>query len=171
MIAFNDCHTAGTRRKDFKVVYTRENWMKAVGNSMNLENDFEIFKDDALGILLFGSRARLEYDERSDIDICIVRPVSDGIFTEIERTFGGKYDIKVFENLPLYIQIEIIRDHRILYGDEIQLSEYFYRFRRLWGDMELRVEFNRFSSIEERMMLRKRWLHEKRTILGKIGAF
>ena len=145
--------------------------MKAVGNSMNPEKDFEIFKDDALGILLFGSRARLEDVERSDIDICIVRPVSDEVLTGIERTFGGKYDIKVFENLPLYIQIEIIRDHRTLHGDEIQLSEYFYRFRRLWADMALRVEYNRFSSIEERMMLRKRWLHEKRTILGKIGAF
>lgn len=145
--------------------------MKDVGNGMNLEKDFEIFKDDALGILLFGSRARLEDAERSDIDICIVRPVSEGVLTRIERTFGGKYDIKVFENLPLYIQIEIIRDHRILHGDEIQLSEYFYRFRRLWGDMALRVEYNRFSSARERMMLRKRWLHEKRTILGKIGAF
>jgi len=145
--------------------------MKDVGNGTNPEKDFEIFKDDALGILLFGSRARLEDVERSDIDICIVRPVSDEVLTGIERTFGVKYDIKVFENLPLYIQIEIIRDHRTLHGDEIQLSEYFYRFRRLWADMALRVEYNRFSSIEERMMLRKRWLHEKRTILGKIGAF
>ena len=145
--------------------------MKAVGNSMNPEKDFEIFKDDALGILLFGSRARLDDDERSDIDICIIRPASDRVLTEITRAFGGKYDIKVFENLPLYIQIEIIRDHRILYGDEIQLSDYFYRFGRLWKDMELRIECNRFSSIEERMMLRKRWLREKRAILGKIGAF
>ena len=145
--------------------------MKAVGNSTNPEKDFEIFKGDALGILLFGSRARLEDVERSDIDICIVRPVSDRVLTGIERTFGGKYDIKVFENLPLYIQIEIIHGHRTLHGDEIQLSEYFYRFRRLWGDMALRVEYNRFSSARERMVLRKRWLHEKRTILGKIGAF
>jgi hypothetical protein len=97
--------------------------------------------------------------------------VSDRVLTGIERTFGGKYDIKVFENLPLYIQIEIIRDHKTLHGDEIQLSEYFYRFRRLRVDMALRVEYNRFSSIEARMMLRKRWLREKRTILGKIGAF
>ena len=145
--------------------------MKDVGDGMNLENDFETFKGDAIGILLFGSRARLEDDEGLDIDICIVRPVSDGILTEIEREFGGKYDIKVFENLPLYIQIEIIRDHRIIYGDEIQLSEYFYRFGRLWEAVELRVRDNRFSSTEERMMLRKRWLHEKRTVLGKIGAF
>ena len=145
--------------------------MKAIGGSMNPEKDFEIFKNDALGILLFGPRARLEDVEGSDIDICIVRPVNDRVLTEIERTFGGKYDIKVFENLPLYIQIEIIRDHKTMHGDEIQLSEYFYKFRRLWADMALRIEYNRFSSIEERMMHRKRWLHEKRTILGKIGAF
>ncbi len=145
--------------------------MKAVGNSMNPEKDFEIFKDDALGILLFGSRARLEDVERSDIDICIVRPVSDRVLTGIDRMFGGKYDIKVFENLPLYIQIEIIHGHRILYGDEAQLSEYFHRFRRLWDDMALRVKYNQFRSARERMMLRKKWLDEKRTILGKIGAF
>ena len=145
--------------------------MKAVGNSMNLEKDFEIFKDDALGILLFGSRVRLEDVERSDIDICIVLPVIEGVLTGIERTFGGKYDIKVFENLPLYIQIEIIRDHKTLHGDENQLSEYFYRFGRLWGAMVLRVWVQSFSSIEARMRLRKRWLHEKRTVLGKIRAF
>jgi predicted nucleotidyltransferase len=158
-------------RKDFKVISTRGDLMKVVGSSMNTEKDFKIFKDDALGILLFGSRARLEDVEGSDIDICIVRPVNDEVLTGISRMFGGKYDIKVFESLPLYIQIEIIRDHRILYGDEAKLSEYFYGFRRLWQDMVLRVEYNRFSSVEERMMLRKRWLHEKRTILGKIGAF
>ncbi|MEA1895773.1 MAG: hypothetical protein U9N36_11380 [Euryarchaeota archaeon] len=48
--------------------------MNDVGNGANPEKDFEIFKDDALGILLFGSRARLEDVERSDTYICIVRP-------------------------------------------------------------------------------------------------
>ena len=86
--------------------------MKAIGGSMNPEKDFEIFKNDALAILLFESRARLEGVEGSDIDICIVRPVSDRVLTGIKRAFGGKYDIKVFENLLLYIQIEIIRDHK-----------------------------------------------------------
>jgi len=145
--------------------------MKTVWRSMDLKRDFEMFKDDALGILLFGSSARMEDVERSDIDICIVRPVNDGLLTEMNRMLGGKYDMKVFENLPLYIQIEIIRDHKIIYGDEVELSAYFYRFRRLWADIVPRVEYNQFDSVGERMILRKRWLHEKKTILGEAGIF
>ena len=145
--------------------------MKTVWRSMDLKRDFEMFKDNALGILLFGSSARREDVERSDIDICIVRPANDGLLTEMNRMLGGKYDIKVFENLPLYIQIEIIRDHRIICGDEVELSAYFYRFRRLWADMVPRVEYNQFDSVGERMILRKRWLHEKKTILGEAGIF
>ena len=145
--------------------------MKTVWRSMDLKRDFEMFRDDVLGILIFGSSARMEDVERSDIDICIVRPVTDKLLTEMNRMLGGKYDIKVFENLPLYIQIEIIRDHRIIYGDEVELSAYFYRFRRLWADMVPRVEYNQFDSVGERMILRKRWLHEKKTILGEAGIF
>jgi len=145
--------------------------MKTVWRSKDMKRDFEMFKDDALGILLFGSSARMEDVERSDIDICIVRPANDGLLTEMNRMLGGKYDIKVFENLPLYIQIEIIRDHGIIYGDEVELSAYFYRFRRLWADMVPRVEYNQFDSVGERMILRKRWLHEKKTILGETGIF
>jgi len=145
--------------------------MKTVWRSMDLKRDFEMFKDDALGILLFGSSARMEDVERSDIDICIVRPANDGLLTEMNRMLGGKYDMKVFENLPLYIQIEIIRDHKIIYGDEVELSAYFYRFRRLWADIVPRVEYNQFDSVGERMILRKRWLHEKKTILGEAGIF
>ena len=145
--------------------------MKTVWRSMDLKRDFEMFKDDALGILLFGSSARREDVERSDIDICIVRPVNDGLLTGMNRMLGGKYDIKVFENLPLYIRIEIIHDHKIIYGDEVELSAYFYRFRRLWADMVPRVEYNQFDSVGERMILRKRWLHEKKTILGEAGIF
>jgi predicted nucleotidyltransferase len=145
--------------------------METVASNTDLKKDFKIFENDALGIVLFGSRARQEDAERSDIDICIVRPVSSDVLTRIGRALGGKYDISVFENLPLHIQIEIIRDSQTLYGDEIELSAYFYGFRRLWADVASRVEYNRFSSVEERMLLRKRWLHAKRAILGETGTF
>lgn len=145
--------------------------METVASNTDLKKDFKIFENDALGIVLFGSRARQEDAERSDIDICIVRPTSSDVLTRIERALGGKYDISVFENLPLHIQIEIIRDHQTLHGDEIELSAYFYRFRRLWADVASRVEYNQFGSVEERMLLRERWLHAKRAILGEIGTF
>ena len=145
--------------------------MKTVWRSRDMKRDFEMFNGDALGILLFGSSSRMEDVERSDVDICIVRPANDGLLTETNRMLGGKYDIKVFENLPQYIQIEIIRDHKIVSGDEVELSAYFYRFRKLWADMVPRVEYTQFDSVGERIILRKRWLHEKKTILGEAGIF
>ena len=133
--------------------------------------DFEEFCGDALGILLYGSRAQGCWSERSDIDICIVAPGNDYVLRRINKRLGGKYDVKVFEKMPLYIQIEIIHNHRIIYGDAARIGAYFYRFRRLWADMEPRILDNRFSSVGERMTLRRRWMREKRTILGEVGSF
>ncbi len=137
----------------------------------DLRKDFNPFKEKTLGILLFGSYALSEESGVSDMDVCIVKPVNEKVFVEVNKLLGGKYDVKVFERLPLYIQMEIIRNHKIIYGEEIELSEYFYSFRRLWKDMELRVKLNRFASVEERTFLRRRWFREKRKILGEIRSF
>lgn len=131
--------------------------------------DFEDFKHYALGILLFGSCSSGEENQRSDIDICIVKPADLNLVRKIDEKLGGKYDIKIFEHLPLYIQIEIIHNHTIISGNEVDLSVYFYRFRKLWEDMLPRIQANLFTSVKERMALRRRWMDEKRTISGKIG--
>ncbi len=44
------------------------------------------------------------------------------------------YDICLFELLPLCMKIEIINNHVILYTDELELYEYFYRYIKLWKD-------------------------------------
>ena len=136
----------------------------------SIEMDFEEFCGDALGILLYGSRAQGCWSERSDIDICIVAPGNDYVLRRINKRLGGKYDVKVFEKMPLYIQIEIIHNHRIIYGDAAEIGAYLYRFRRLWVDMEPRSRDN-FSSVCERMALLRGWMREKRTIPGEIGSF
>jgi predicted nucleotidyltransferase len=59
--------------------------------------------------------------------------------------------MKIFELLPLYIQIEIISNSIVVSGDELELSEYFYKFRKKWKDMKFRYESNQFQSIEEKM--------------------
>ena len=147
-------------------------WMKGDTNlKTDVKKDFEEFCGDALGILLYGSRAQGCWSERSDIDICIVAPGNDYVLMRINKKLGGKYDVKVFEKMPLYIQIEIIHNHRIIYGAAAEIGAYFYRFRRLWADMEPRIRDNRFSSVGERMALRRRWMREKRTIHGEVGSF
>lgn len=134
-----------------------------------LKDDFEEFKDRCMGVLLFGSHARGEATERSDIDVCIVKPL-ESILDTIYSKFGGKYDIKVFENLPLYVKMEVIRHHELICGDELDLSEYFYFFRKLWQDMEHRIRGNEFKDFAERMRYRRGWLNEKEKILREIRS-
>ena len=137
------------------------------GTSLN----FEEFYGDALGILFYGSHTQGHWSERSDIDICIVKLGNDYVLRRINKKLGIKYDAKVFETMPLYIWIEIIHNHQIIYGDAVEIGAYFYRFGRLWVDMEPWIRDNRFSSVGERMALWRRWMREKRTIPGEIGSF
>lgn len=138
---------------------------------IELREDFSGFEHAAFGILLFGSYAMGNETQESDIDVCIVKPVDEGVVKKINRKLGGKYDVKVFEELPLYIQIDILQSHVLIYGNEVDLSEYFYGFRKLWSDMLPRIRENRFNSVEERMALRRRWMHAKGKISGKTGSF
>jgi len=93
-------------------------------------------------ILVFGSLAKGEFSDRSDIDICIVAPEAknkEKLANKIAGMLPKNYDICIFELLPLYMQIEIIKNHIILYTrDKLNLYEYFYQYRKLWKDQEHR---------------------------------
>ena len=132
-----------------------------------LKEDFEEFKDRVFGILLYGSYAKDEYTKRSDIDISLVG-VDKDTYMEILGKLGNKYDIKIFEELPLYIKIDIIKNHKVIFGDELELSEYFYKFRKIWRDTEKRIRENQFKSVREKVMLRRRFNAKKDEILRKV---
>jgi len=102
-------------------------------------------RDDILAILLYGSVAKGEDTLRSDIDICIVAPSfkdKNSLLNEIYRkvdVYFKKYDVRFFEELPLYIQINIIENNMIIYSKNVyELYEYFYCFRKLWDDQAMR---------------------------------
>ncbi|MCE8428836.1 MAG: nucleotidyltransferase domain-containing protein [Candidatus Methanoperedens sp.] len=126
-----------------------------------LKKEFEFIKDDVQGILLYGSHARQDADERSDIDICLIKPGNNGILRRIFQKVGSKYDIKIFEDLPLYIKMEIIENYRIIYGDEPSISYYFYHFRKNWEDMRYRVNSNRFKTVNDMIITRRKWLEAR----------
>ncbi|MGC9444799.1 MAG: nucleotidyltransferase domain-containing protein [Candidatus Methanospirareceae archaeon] len=134
-----------------------------------LEADFKEFAEGCMGIVLFGSYAEGEQTKRSDIDVCIVKP-EEGVVDAIYAKLGGKYDLTVFERLPLYIKLEVIRNHDVVVGDELALSAFFYFYRKLWQDMGHRMVENAFKTVGERMSYRRRWLHEKKKILREIGS-
>jgi len=64
-----------------------------------------------------------------------------------------KYDIRVFELLPIHIQIAIIKNHLVIHGDPLEISEYFYQYRKKWEDCKHRILSNQFKSFRERLSI------------------
>ena len=100
--------------------------------------DFEFLKKDVEAIILFGSYARNEQNKRSDIDICIVckkRKIKKVLDKILESGITEKYDVKIFELLPLKMKISVINEGKFLYAKNlVELSYYFRKFRKLWED-------------------------------------
>ncbi|MFX1519351.1 MAG: hypothetical protein ACFFCD_05475 [Promethearchaeota archaeon] len=61
------------------------------------------------------------------------------------------YDIRVFELLPLHIKPAIIEKCVVLFGDPLEISEYFYFYRKLWKDMKCRYEHNQYENYKEKL--------------------
>ena len=115
-----------------------------------LKKEFSFLnKENILGILLYGSKANGLDNERSDTDICIVAPDIKSkdilkIITQSLDIYGKKYDVYTFEELPMYLKIEIINNHKLIFSsDKFKLYEYFYFFRKLWQDQEHRQKITK----------------------------
>jgi predicted nucleotidyltransferase len=122
------------------------------------KRDFLFLQDRVLGIMLFGSWALGEANERSDIDLCIIAPeVEDkaSLWREaISEPRNSRYDVRIFELLPLYMKMAVIEEGVVVYSrDVLDLHEYFYPFRREWGDQKHRQQLSRE---ELRSLLRAR---------------
>ena len=113
-----------------------------------VKKDFEPLLDDVLGILLYGSLAAGEYSERSDIDISIVAPIIDDKIGFSRRILSNvrdaRYDVRVFELMPLYLKAEVVEKGEIIYTKNIfKLYEYFYYFRKIWEDQKHRQKLSK----------------------------
>ncbi len=114
-------------------------------------SDFSIVikEKEILGIFLYGSYLLDNETSKSDIDLCIVAPNEDihqlisAILQNINVT-SKKYDVRVFQELPLYIKIHVIENGKLIYTvNELDLYEYFYLYRKLWNDQKHRQEISR----------------------------
>ncbi len=131
----------GPRKLSFRRAVNKKT-MKQLEKQVNrllktVEQDNEI-----LAIFLFGSIARDNYYKGSDVDICLVmRP---GFYTSLalsEKKLSYlnlfDMDIQIFQQLPLYIRIRVIKEGKILHcKDEDQLYEIAFRTIREFGDFE-----------------------------------
>jgi hypothetical protein len=115
---------------------------------------------DKYEIVIYGSQVEGGIRPDSDIDIAVITresKIENNI--EIQKELLGMYplnfDVRVFELFPIYIQISIIENYKVLFGDILEISEYFYSFRKKWDDCKHRILSNQFSSYRERLNLIK----------------
>ncbi len=111
-------------------------------------------------IVLFGSVVEGGLRPKSDIDIAVIsRNQSEKDNIKLQKELLGqfplKFDIRVFELFPIYIQISIIQNFKVVFGNILEISEYFYNFRKKWDDCKHRILSNQFSNYQERISLMK----------------
>ncbi len=133
----------------------------------HLKKEFEFIGNEVEGILLYGSHAKGIANKRSDIDICLIKPKKRDALTRIFAKFGDTYDVKIFEDLPLYIKMGIIENYRVIHGNEPEISYYLYGFRKQWEDMKDRITSNKFHTLSEMTTTRRKWLDARRQISVK----
>lgn len=114
-------------------------------------------------VVVFGSYASKTANNRSDIDIAVITRTNDRsrcitIWKGLLGRAPPVYDIRVFELLPLQIKISVIENYEMVFGNRLDLSEYFYSFRKLWQDTKHRIEENRFGSAKEQIEVIERYL-------------
>lgn len=106
-------------------------------------------------ILIFGSFVEGGFGPNSDIDIAIISrsknpEKNNDILNQFLGRFPKKYDINIFELLPIRVKYSILCNYKVLFGDRIEISEYLYEYRKIWNDCKYRILENQFESIKER---------------------
>lgn len=94
-------------------------------------------------VVVFGSYATGASTPRSDVDVAILtrcreRSVNEETWWRLLGTAPDAYDLRVFELLPIHIQVEIARHHIVVFGDAREIANYFHPVHRRWGDVRHR---------------------------------
>jgi predicted nucleotidyltransferase len=116
--------------------------------------------EEKYDIVVYGSYVEGTMRPNSDIDVAILTYETEedrniDSQKELLGRFPLKYEVRIFELLPIHIQISIIRNYKVIFGDLLEISEYFYSFRKKWDDCKHRILSNQFSSYQERVSIKK----------------
>ncbi len=105
-------------------------------------------------VVLYGSYVTGDYTREFDIYMAVITREKDKNKNfRIQLDIWGKvpspiYDMRVFELLPIRVKASVIDGYLVLFGSESDISEYFYRWRKVWEDVRRRIEP---MSIEEKI--------------------
>ncbi len=120
-------------------------------------------------VVLYGSYVTGEYTRESDIDVAVITRERDKNRNfRIQLDIWGKvpspiYDVRVFELLPIRVKASVISRYVVLFGSEPDISEYFYRWRKVWEDVRRRIEP---MAVEEKIKAMERRKRILKTIAG-----
>jgi predicted nucleotidyltransferase len=100
--------------------------------------------EEVLAVLIFGSAARQEQTPLSDVDLCLVmmpQPKPFGStalsYKRLEYMKDNSLDVRIFQQLPLYIRVRVLKEGRILFvRDEDQLYELAFRTAQAFEDFK-----------------------------------
>lgn len=129
-----------------------------------IRRDLEFLK--GYEVILYGSYAAHEFREGSDIDVAVITRKRDknenlGLLKSFIGRARAVYDIRIFELLPLKLQASAISSYIVLFGSELEISEYFYHYRKLWADCRHRIIENQFRSYKEKIEAMRRFERRK----------
>ena len=118
----------------------------------DIRKDLDFLSDR--DVIIFGSFATKENTSLSDIDIAIItKTLDEGENLRVRIEASGKapkkYDIQVFESLPMVLKGSILENFLILFGDPLEIGMYLYHFRKLWEDYSYRVEVPTIEEIRK----------------------
>lgn len=98
---------------------------------------------DALAVYLFGSHAHGRAHQASDVDVCLIAGGPEAVEALSRQALArttSRMDVKVFEEMPLWLKGEILDEGRLLWArDAAALHDYLWRFRRIWEDERRRA--------------------------------
>jgi len=102
--------------------------------------------DEVQFIILYGSASEERDSENSDVDLCIgyegdEEEASRFRYDILSELFADKYDVQIFQLLPIYVKKEVLkgevlycRDKRELYDMAYQSVKEFDDFKRRYYD-------------------------------------
>ena len=100
--------------------------------------------EEVLAVIIFGSAVRQEKTPLSDVDLCLVMmplPKPSGptgfSYKRLEYMKDNSFDVRIFQQLPLYIRVRVLKEGRILFvRDENQLYELAFRTAQAFEDFK-----------------------------------
>ncbi|MBD3404589.1 MAG: DNA polymerase subunit beta [Candidatus Lokiarchaeota archaeon] len=117
-----------------------------------IKKDLQILEEHE--VVLFGSYVDGTYNSQSDIDVAVITRLRNRKqMFEMKLEYSGKvkkkYDIQIFEMLPIVIKGSILEDHRVLFGNPLEIGMYFYYVRKEWEDFQHRMEIPTIAEIRK----------------------